>query len=125
VSLRVAVAVARVANLDGEDRVEPTVEQTFLRFGAAKAREEAVRQADRGDFDSAASCLREAATALTTCATTDMAEEIEDLRAEAARMDQQRYDASDRKYQAARAMAARDLKADCAQRVSRRRPRNS
>ncbi|MGH7514654.1 MAG: vWA domain-containing protein [Gemmatimonadales bacterium] len=113
------------ANLDGEDRVEPVVEQTFLRFRAARAREEAVRQADQGDFDSAASCLREAAAALTTSAAPDLAEEIDDLQAEATRMDQQRYDASDRKYQGARAMAARELKADYAQRVSRRQPRKS
>ena len=49
-----------------------------------------------------------------------LAEEIEDLEAEASRMEQRRYDASDRKYQGARAMAARDLKAEYAQRVSRR-----
>jgi len=114
------------ANLDGEDRVEPTVEQTFLRFRAARAREEAVRQADQGDFGTAASCLRDAAVALTACAAAPgVAEEIDDLQAEAARMDQRRYHASDRKYQGARAMAARELKADYAQRVSRRHPRKS
>ena len=37
-----------MANLDGEDRVEPVVEQTFLRFQAARSREEAVRRADDG-----------------------------------------------------------------------------
>ena len=36
-----------------------------------------------------------------------------------------RYDASDRKYQGARPMAARELKADYARRVSRRQPRQS
>ncbi|HET7470642.1 MAG TPA: VWA domain-containing protein [Gemmatimonadales bacterium] len=113
------------ANLDGEDRVEPTVEQTFLRFRAAKAREEAVRQADQGDFDSASACLREAAAALANWDGPDTREEIDDLQAEAAKMDQRRYDATDRKYQAARAMAARDLKAEYAKRVSRRAPRKS
>jgi Ca-activated chloride channel family protein len=113
------------ANLDGEDRVEPTVEQTFLRFRAAKAREEAVRQADQGDFDSAAACLREAAVSLTNCGAPELAEEIDDLQAEAGKMDQRCYDASDRKYQSARAMAGRDLKASYAQRVSRRAPRKS
>jgi Ca-activated chloride channel family protein len=114
------------ANLDGEDRLEPIVEQTFLRFQAARAREEAVRQADQGDFDSAASRLRDAAAALTACAAAPgMAEEIDDLQTEAARMDQRRYDASDRKYQGARAMAARELKADYVRRVSRRQPRKS
>ena len=53
-----------LANLDGEDHVEPTVEQTFLRFQAAKAREEAVRLADQGKFDRAAAGLEAAAAAL-------------------------------------------------------------
>jgi Ca-activated chloride channel family protein len=114
------------ANLDGEDHVEPTVEQTFLLFQAARAREEAVRQADHGEFEGAAASLREAAAALMECPAAPWAvEEIDDLSAEAARMDQRRYDASDRKYQGARAMAARDLKAEYVQRVSRRRPRES
>jgi len=114
------------ANLDGEDRVEPTVEQTFLRFRAARAREEAIRQADQGEFDAAASCLRDAAAGLTACdSAPGVAEEIDDLRAEAARLDERQYDASDRKYQGARAMAARELKAGYAARVSRRQPRKS
>ena len=113
-----------VANLDGEDRVEPTVEQTFLRFQAAKAREEAVRRADDGDFDAAAAGLRDAAVR---------------SRASARRTRHRRGDRGpprgggaagrsagtrpgDRKYQGARAMAARELKADYAARVSRRRP---
>jgi Ca-activated chloride channel family protein len=111
-----------IANLDGEDRVEPVVEQTFLRFQAARAREEAVRRADEGDFDTAAAGLREAADALGACPVTPgLAEEIDDLRAEAVRLEERRYDAADRKYQGARAMAALELKADYAQRVSRQR----
>jgi hypothetical protein len=50
-----------------------------------------------------------------------VAEEIEDLEEQAARMRARFYEASDRKYQSARAMAARDLKAEYAARVSRRR----
>ena len=46
-----------IANLDGEEHLEPTVEQTFSRFRVAKAREEAVRLADRGEFDGAAASL--------------------------------------------------------------------
>jgi Ca-activated chloride channel homolog len=114
------------ANLDGEDRMEPMVERTFLRFQAARAREEAVRRADQGEFDEAAAALREAATALTACAEAPgVTEEIDDLRAESTRLEQRRYDASDRKYQGARAMAAREMKADYVQRVSRRQPRRS
>jgi Ca-activated chloride channel family protein len=113
-----------LANLDGEDRIEPTVEQTFLRFQAASAREEAIRRADEGDLDGAASQLLDAATALLPCAAAPgMAEEIEDLRTEAALLHEQLYSASDRKYQGARAMAARDLKSDYVQRVSRRKRR--
>jgi Ca-activated chloride channel family protein len=112
-----------VANLDGEERVEPVVEQTFLRFRAAKAREEAVRRADEGDFDGAAASLRSSVAELSSSSyALIMAEEIDDLEVEAARLQQRQYEASDRKYQAARAMANRDLKADYVQRVSRRRP---
>ena len=35
-------------------------------------------------------------------------------------MSERQYDANERKYQGARAMAARDMKADYARRVSRR-----
>jgi Ca-activated chloride channel family protein len=114
------------ANLDGEDRVEPAVEQTFLRFQAARAREEAVRRADEGDFNAAAASLRYAVDALQACpAAPGVAEEIEDLQEEAIRLEQRVYEASDRKYHSARAMANRDLKSDYAQKMSRRRPRPS
>ncbi len=113
-----------MANLDGEDRVEPAVELTFLRFQAARAREEAVRRADEGDFDGAAASLRDAVVGLAACAAAPgMAEEIQDLEEEARRLQERRYEATDRKYHAARAMANRDLKADYVQRVSRRQPR--
>jgi Ca-activated chloride channel family protein len=112
-----------LANLDGEDHVEPTVEQTFIRFQVAKAREEAVRLADRGDFDGAAASLGAAQSALAACAPSPLvSEEIEDLEEQAARMRAKLYESRDRKYQSARAMAARDLKAEYAARVSRRRP---
>ncbi len=67
-----------------------------------------MRRADRGDFDAAAASLRDAAGELGAFpAAPGVAEEIEDL-------DQRRYDGSDRKYQGARAMAVRDLKAEYA-----------
>jgi Ca-activated chloride channel homolog len=113
-----------IANLDGEDRIEPTVEQTFLQFYSAQAREEAIRQADQGEFDGAAARLRSAVNQLSVCEGVPMiAEEMEDLAAEAARLDARQYEAADRKYHGARAMASRDLKAEYAQRVSRRKPR--
>jgi hypothetical protein len=110
-----------LANLDGEDHVEPTVEQTFLRFQAAKAREDAVRLADQGDFDGAAASLRSAAATLAPCVRAPgVAEEIDDLEQEAERMRGRLYESKDRKYQAARAMAGRELNAAYAARVSRR-----
>ncbi|HYC30661.1 MAG TPA: VWA domain-containing protein [Gemmatimonadales bacterium] len=111
-----------LANLDGEEHIEPTVEQTFIRFQVAKAREDAMRLADSGDFDRAAASLAGAASALAACPPSSaVREEMEDLEAEAGRLRERLYEAKDRKYQAARAMAARELKADYAQRVSRRR----
>ncbi len=110
-----------VANLDGEDRIEPTVEQTFLRFQSANAREEAIRLADQGDFGGAAGTLREMASQIDP--TVPMLSEVrEDLQAEADRLDARLYEASDRKYHGARAMAERDLKAAYAAKMSRRRP---
>jgi hypothetical protein len=107
----------------GEDRVEAFVEQTFLRFQAARAREEAVRRADEGDFDGAAASLRDAVAGLSACpAAPGMAEEMNDLEEEAQRLQERIYESSDRKYHSARAMANRDSKADYAQRVSRPRP---
>jgi Ca-activated chloride channel family protein len=112
-----------IANLDGEERLEPTVEQTFLRFRVAQAREQAVREADRGDYDAAATSLCRVAETLAECEPDPViCEEIEDLRAEAARLRQRVYSPADRKYQGARAMANRDLKANYAAHMSRRRP---
>jgi Ca-activated chloride channel homolog len=111
-----------VANLDGEDRIEPTVEQTFLRFRSAKAREEAIRRADEGNFEGAAASLREAVAGMAAGPmAAEIAEEMEDLEAEAVRLEAHIYEASDRKYQGARAMANRESKTEYAQRVSRRR----
>jgi hypothetical protein len=110
-----------LANLDGEDHLEPTVEHTFLRFQAGKAREEAMRLADAGHFDRAATALEAAATSLDACALGPAdAEEVQDLQEEAMRIRARVYEARDRKYHAARAMANRDLKAEYVARLSRR-----
>ncbi|MDQ3427144.1 MAG: hypothetical protein M3477_04870 [Gemmatimonadota bacterium] len=109
-----------VANLDGEDRIEPTVEQTFLLFRSAKAREEAIRLADVGHFEGAAASLRQALVSMSACESVPViADEMQDLHAEAVRLEAREYEAVDRKYHGARAMASRDLKADYAKRVSR------
>jgi Ca-activated chloride channel family protein len=100
-----------MANLDGSDHVEPVVEETFLRFEAARAREEAITLADRGDYDAASMVLREQIVACSVMAgSANIVDEIADLRQEAERLSQRQYSAMDRKYNAAMAMSARDGK---------------
>jgi len=112
-----------IANLDGADHVEPTVERTFVRFEAATAREEAVRRADAGDLDGAAQSLGCAEALLKPYqAEPGVQEEIEDLAAEAERLEARQYDASDRKYHAARSMAVHQGKAAYLTKMRRRRP---
>jgi len=111
-----------MANLDGADHVEPVVEQTFLRFHAAKAREEAIRLADEGDLGAAARTLRDATQACMAYASDPgIAEEVEDLRAQALRLEAESYSALDRKYVSARAMAARDMKVGYVGKIRRSR----
>ena len=111
-----------VANLDGADHVEPAVETTFLRFQAARAREEAIRQADAGHYEAAADGLRAASLACMPYASVaEVAEEIEDLGAQARRLRQGVYSAMDRKYDSARAMAGREQKQAYIEKVRRTR----
>lgn len=116
------VTLPVVANLDGADHVEPEVERTFVRFEAARAREEAVRRADAGDLGGAAQALRHGVAALLPYQLDPaLHEEAEDLAAEAERLESRRYESRDRKYYQARAMAAMDAKVVYAQKISRRR----
>jgi Ca-activated chloride channel family protein len=113
-----------VANLDRADHLEPEVERSFVRFEAARAREEAVRKADAGDFDGAAQALRAGAKALLPYQLDPaVAEEAEDLAAEAERLEERRYESRDRKYHQARAVAAMDARVAYAEKISRRRTR--
>ena len=112
-----------IANLDGADHVEPTVERTFVRFEAARAREEAVRRADAGDLGGAAQALEQVSATLSPYrAEPGVAEEMEDLADSAQRLMACDYSPLDRKYHGARAMALRDEKAAYLKKMSRRRP---
>ena len=119
------VTVPVVANLDGTDHLEPTVERTLVRFEAARAREEAIEQADRGDLDGAARKLAEASTRLAPY-TSDpaVAEEAEDLRAESERLRVAEYAPRDRKYHEARSRGCWEGKEAYLRKLSRRRPRH-
>ena len=114
------------ANLDGTDHPEPTVERTFLRFEAAKAREDAVRQADLGDFDGAARSLRLMSESISmmpyAAGDAVLQEEVADLRREAARLAERRYTAADRKYNQARSSSAREMKEAYLRKLSRQPP---
>ena len=69
-----------VANIDGADHVEPTVGRTFVRFEAARAREEAVGHADAGDLGGAAQAPERVSATLGPCqAEPGVAEEMRDL----------------------------------------------
>jgi Ca-activated chloride channel family protein len=112
-----------VANLDAADHPDPRVDSTITRFATARARREALSNAERGDYDGAARALREASEKLSLLpATAQVAEEIEDLEAEAARMDRGDYVAEvDAKYHKMRARAMYRGKMDYIAQLSRRR----
>jgi len=93
-----------VANLDGTDRIQPEIERTLVRFQTARARGDAVRAADEGRFEDASRLMEQAAVML-HAAMPEATEELEDLRAEAARLADRQYEAQDRKYYMARNMA--------------------
>jgi Ca-activated chloride channel family protein len=115
-----------MANLDGTDHPEATVERTFLRFEAAKAREEAVRRADDGDFTGAAQSLRAACHGMADWARRDavMREERDDLMLEASRLENRDYSAADRKYHQARSVSAREMKEAYLRKISRQKPQD-
>ncbi|UCD24960.1 MAG: VWA domain-containing protein [Gemmatimonadota bacterium] len=109
-----------IANLDTHDHVEPEVEARLVRFEAAKAREEAVRQADEGDFEGAARSLRGAHAKLGSLPrTAELEEEMEDLDAEARRMEEGEYGAADRKYHLARSAGAHSVTPSYIDKLSR------
>jgi Ca-activated chloride channel family protein len=99
-----------MANLDGTDHVEPLVEDTMLEFQAAQAREEAIRLADRGEYEQAAQCLGVVMSACEMSPSPLLREEAADLRAQAQLLKERRYSAMDRKYDAAMAMSQRENK---------------
>jgi Ca-activated chloride channel family protein len=113
-----------VANLDGTDHVEPIVERTLIRFEVARAREEAIEHADRGNLDEAARTLASASLKLHPYISDPLvAEEVEDLHAESERLRAQEYSALDRKYHEARSYAAHEGKIAYLRKLSRRRPK--
>jgi Ca-activated chloride channel family protein len=111
-----------VANLDAHDHVVPEVETRLVRFEAAKAREEAVRQADEGDLPGAASTLRSAHAKLGSLPhTAELEDEMEDLEAEAQRMEEGEYRDVDRKYHLARSAGIHSMTPRYVDKITRRK----
>jgi len=99
------------ANLDGADHPEPVVEKTFLRFAAATSRDEAIKLADAGDTNGAASVLSKVAEQFVPYLDdAEMVQEREDLAQEAARLKEKEYAPEDRKYMQAFSMSIREGK---------------
>jgi len=85
-----------VATLDGANHVEPSVERTLIRLQATQARADAITQANLGHFDSAAHTLRVARDSLALYGTdAPIAEAMEDLATESARLAEREHDPSD------------------------------
>jgi VWA domain-containing protein len=91
--------------------------------GTSAAAEAIARVAPGGSTNLSGGWLKGAADSPMEAAPTgaELEEEVEDLRAEAARLEERRFDATDRKYHQAQAVAARDMKVEYARQV--RRPR--
>lgn len=119
------ITLPLVANLDGTTRVEPVVEQTFLAFEVARAREEALAHADRGDLEAAAQRLQQALGAIDASpgGATQFGELREDISAAVQEFRQRVYTVSDRKYHMARQWAEERGRGDYVDKVSRRRKR--
>jgi len=123
-----ACVSTNAAVLDASVKLSPICDKGVIVYtdagevGIARAREAAVRRADEGDLDGAATMLREAACRLEPMAQGDasLAEMKEDLEAEAERCTQRVYEARDRKYNLARSMAEASLRGGYVGKVSRR-----
>jgi Ca-activated chloride channel homolog len=114
------VTMPVVATLDGQARLKPEIERTLVRFQAARTRTDAVRAADEGRYAEAARLLRQASDALNRMCP-EAAEEIEDLLAEAGRIEDRHYDSRDRKYHLARGSAVLQGRHSYLDKLSRRR----
>ena len=108
-----------VANISGNDRLEATVESTLLRYAAAKSREEAMRVADAGDLPAAAELLERASDSLRSCRDQESLDEAADLRKQAERLRNRRYEAEDRKYHHASSRAMVEGKMEYLKRMRR------
>jgi Ca-activated chloride channel family protein len=94
--------------LSAEGHAEPEVQRQILLLSAAKAREEALRRRNRGDFGGAEHVLRETSAGLiaAACEAPEVAEQAADLAALADQMKADTFHVAEEKYMAQRAYNA-------------------
>jgi hypothetical protein len=116
-----------VANLTAAGHVEPEVRREMLLLDAAKAREDALRLRDDGDFGGAASMLRDLSSALADApeelgadVVAELREQSSDLQSMAEAFAAQRVREEDAKYLAQRAYSAHRGKRAYEAKLSRR-----
>ena len=125
---RQEVRLAISAPLSAAGHEEPEVRREVLLLSAARAREEALRARERGDFEGGGSALRSAAfelmEALPALGPADLTlrEEVADLEALAATFEESAVSEADAKYLAQRAYNANRGKVRYAEKIARRRP---
>lgn len=122
---RQVIRVPVSATLEGEGTPEPEIQRTRLLLDAAKAREEARERGRRGDFDGAASMLREMSVACMADPGLGetVAEQAEDLLAMARKYESRDVSRADEKYLYQRAYNARRGKHMYEEKISRQRKR--
>ena len=102
---------------------DPVVQEELLLVKAARAREESLRRREGGDVRGASVVLRGMASELRACAPEGaalLAEQVSDLEAMAARIDEASFDAADAKYVAQRAYNAHRAKRGYEDKLRRR-----
>ena len=118
---RRVVTLPVMATLDGQSRVEPLVEETFLRYAMARARREATERAEQGDISAAELRINEAVEECRSYGNTPVVkEEVADLKRMLKRFRQREYDARDRKYMLANSRAVMEGKMAYRERLRRK-----
>lgn len=115
-----------MATLDSQDHVVPEVETAFLRFEVTRARDEAIRLADKGDLRKAGRVLSDCATFIPAgIADPALRDARQDLLAESARLREDLYSAADRKYHVARSAYGKEGREVDEAKLSRRKRKPS
>lgn len=102
------ITIPIASTLSAEGHSEPEIQRQVLLLSAAKAREEALRRRDMGDFGGAEHVLRETSAALSVaaCEAPEVSEQAGDLNALADQMRENSFSLREEKYMRQRAYNA-------------------